>query len=109
LGKAEKALCKAIELSQKGNIESMAAGTSYYLGWGYFHLGEYKKAIEALKRCISLFEHKSLCPSHTNACKILIARIIKDKDLDLNNLFKWHGNIKNKWIGSFLKNGAKFS
>jgi class 3 adenylate cyclase/tetratricopeptide (TPR) repeat protein len=100
--KAEKNLLKAINFSQKNNLKTIAGGSSYYLGWIYFQMNEYNKAIEVHNRSISFFEQESLCPSFINASRILIARIKlmnKDKDINLNDVFQWHGNIKNKWVG----------
>lgn len=109
LAEAKPCLHKGVSLSHKSNLLSFAGAASYFLGWAYFHEQEYDKARYALEEALSFFRKCHMGPSYINACHILGARIESQgqrKQIPLHRLFKWYGQIKNKWIVGEISNSV---
>ena len=109
LAEAKSCLQKGIFLSHKSNLLSFSGAASYCLGWAYFHGQEYDKARYALEQALSFFRKCQMSPSYINVCHILGARIESQdqrKQIPLHRLFKWHGQIKNRWMAGEISNSV---
>ncbi len=96
---AEKYLHKAIEFAQTINLDANTGLSSFWLGMVHCYMKKYNKGIESFKKSISIFQEIGIFPSLINASQILMAGIkLKEnkKDINLNDLFEWNGNIKSK-------------
>ena len=107
LKEAEEHLLKSGDLLQKINMLFWAADVNIYLGWTYLQMGNYKTSQEHHKRSISLYRHCNMLPSWiiSNKFSIALAKVMNDeKDLNLNEIFKWYEDVKNKWVGGVVSN-----
>jgi class 3 adenylate cyclase/tetratricopeptide (TPR) repeat protein len=112
---AEEHLLMAIDFCQKSNQLAYTGVANLFLGDTYLHIGEYKTCQEYHEKSISLLQHGNLYPSYIirNKISIVLAKVMnKEKDIHLNEIFKWHEEIKLKLcevsmqncIGSILLN-----
>lgn len=105
--KAEEHLLKAVDFSQKINPFSYAGGANFLLGETYFARGDHKAAKGHHERSISFFQRCRVYPSFVNVNRISIARakvMNKEKDINLNDIFKWHEDIKIKRVEGRVSN-----
>jgi tetratricopeptide (TPR) repeat protein len=101
LKEAEEHLLKAADFLQKNNQLAYAAGANGYLSSIYFDTGEYRTSQKFSERAISYWQQCSFGPSYMIWCKIYLtlARVMNsEKDINLNEIFKWYEEIKIKWI-----------
>jgi tetratricopeptide (TPR) repeat protein len=97
LDKAEEHLLKSSDLLQKSNQLAHAAGSSAFLGTIYLNRREYETSQEHYKSSISLYRHCSALPSYIilNKIAIVLAKVMnKERDINLNEIFKWFEDIK---------------
>ncbi|KKL72028.1 hypothetical protein LCGC14_2089010, partial [marine sediment metagenome] len=107
LKEAEEHLLKSGDLLQKINMLFWAADVYIYLGWTYLQMGNYKTSQEHHKRSISLYRHCNMLPSWIilNKFSTALAKVMNDeKDLNLNEIFKWYEDIKDKWVKGWVLN-----
>jgi len=105
--KAEEHLLKAVDFSQKINLFSHAGSANFLLGETYFTRGDHKAAQDHHERSISFYQRCRAYPSFVNASRISIARakvMNKEKDINLNDIFKWYEDIKIKWLEGWVSN-----
>ncbi len=72
----------------------------WILGETYFVMGEYDKSRIHYENAISHLDQGRLLPFYFNSIKIALARtkVMKnEEDINLNEIFKWHEDIKSKW------------
>jgi tetratricopeptide (TPR) repeat protein len=107
LEEAEELLLKSIDFLQKSNQLAYAAGASSFLSHIYLHRGDYKKFRENNKRAISHLQNSSLNPSYIiwNNISLSLAKVMnKEKDINLNEIFKWQKDVKNRWLKGSVPN-----
>ncbi|KKL67217.1 hypothetical protein LCGC14_2137190, partial [marine sediment metagenome] len=108
-GEFEKALPfyeKALEINvmanvlcQKSNQLALAEAANSYLSAIYLDMGEYETSQKHDERAISFWQQSSMGSSYImwNKISIELAKVMNnEKDINLNEIFKWHGDIKNK-------------
>ncbi len=101
LKEAEKHLWKSVDFLQKSNQLGFAAIANTSLSAIYLDMGEYETSQKYDERAISLWQHSITAPSYIlrNKISIALAKVMNnEKDINLNEIFKWHEDIKNKWI-----------
>jgi class 3 adenylate cyclase/tetratricopeptide (TPR) repeat protein len=101
LNKAEEHLLMAVDFCRKSNQLAYAAGVNTCLGFAYFAMQDYEASQKFSEIAISFWRHISTGPSYiiSNKVSIALARAMKkEKEINLNKIFKWHEDIKNKWI-----------
>jgi len=115
LKEAEEHFLKSADLLLKINQIAFAAGANTILSTIYLDMGKYETSKKFSERAISLCQHSSLGSSYIiwNKTSIALAKVMNnEKDINLNEIFKWYGDIRNKWvegvalncIGNFLLN-----
>jgi predicted ATPase len=107
LEEAKENLLKGVDFSEKLNQIFIASNANDWLGETYFALGEYEKAQTHYKKAISLYQDNHLYPSVINCYKIFAARakfMNNVKDINLNEIFKYHENNKFKSLEGRMKN-----
>ncbi len=107
LKEAEEHLLKSVDFNQKSNQIAWTAYSNILLGWTYLQMGNYKTSQEYHKRSISLYEHYNMFPSYksVNKISIALAKVMNnEKDINLNEIFKWYEDIKIKWVKGFALN-----
>jgi predicted ATPase len=107
LDEAEEHLLRSAEFLKKSNQLTYAAVANAFLGHTYLRRGDYETCREYYKRAISLLQHSGLVPSYIIRCKIslALAKVMnKEKDINLNEIFKWHKDIKSKWNKGWVTN-----
>jgi tetratricopeptide (TPR) repeat protein len=100
LKEAEEHLLKSTDLLQKSNLFVFVAIANSYLSSIYLDRGEYETSQKFSERAISFAQHCSVFPSYIiwDKISIALAKVMnKEKDINLNEIFKWHGDIKSKW------------
>ena len=93
--------------SERELIENIASEQSKNTADTYFDAEEYEKSKESYEKAISIWEHSRLWPSFNNLSRIGFARakvMNNQKDVNLNELFKFFENSKSKTIeGKMLR------
>jgi class 3 adenylate cyclase/tetratricopeptide (TPR) repeat protein len=105
LEEAEEHLLKSVDFLQKSNQLSFVAAVNTVLGYTYFRRGDYETCQKYYKRAISLRQHLSLSPSYIiyNKIPLALAKVMnKVKDINLNEIFTWHEDIKNRWVKGWV-------
>jgi class 3 adenylate cyclase/tetratricopeptide (TPR) repeat protein len=104
LKEAEEHLLKSVGLLRKINQLAFAAIANAYLSAIYLDMGEYETSQKFIKRVFSFKHH---APSWLIRAKILLALakvMNNEKDMNLNEIFKWYEEIKIKWIKGIVLN-----
>jgi tetratricopeptide (TPR) repeat protein len=99
LNEAEKYLLKGADFSERINMAVFSIYSHLGLGCTYFGMKKYKKSQKHYKKAIFHCQQGRLLPSWVNFFKINIAMgkvMNKEKDIKLNEIFKWHADIKTK-------------
>jgi tetratricopeptide (TPR) repeat protein len=107
LKEAEGHLLESADLLQKCNQFAMAAKTNSLLSGIYFNTGEYETSKKFSEKAISFSEFCGLGSSSMLGTKIFLelATVMnKEKNINLNEISKWHKDIKNKWVRGVLLN-----
>jgi class 3 adenylate cyclase/tetratricopeptide (TPR) repeat protein len=107
LDEAEKNLSKAVDFLKESNLLAYAADANNFLGNSYLHRGEYETCQKYYERAIFLYQRGRLSPSYiiTNRISIVLAKVKKkDKNMNLNEIFKWYEDINNRWIKGLVPN-----
>jgi tetratricopeptide (TPR) repeat protein len=107
LDNAEEHLLRAVDFLQKSNQLAFSAAANAILGWICLHKENYKTSQEYHKRSISLFHHCNSSPSwiFLNKISIVLEKVMNNEiDINLNEIFKWHEDIKNKHIKGIAPN-----
>jgi class 3 adenylate cyclase/tetratricopeptide (TPR) repeat protein len=107
LNKAEEHLLKAVDFCQKSNQQGFEAHANAFLGTTCFAMEYYEESQKHHETAISMYRHYNTFPSYIIGSKISIALakvMNKDKDINLNEIFKWYGDIKSKWIKAVAPN-----
>jgi class 3 adenylate cyclase/tetratricopeptide (TPR) repeat protein len=107
LDKAEEYFLKAVDFYQDDSQLVYAAFTNSFLGEVYLGRQEYEKSQKHCARAISLWQHCHINPSYVIMNKIIIvfAKVMnKEKNINLQDVFKWYGDIKSKWIEGLMSN-----
>ncbi len=107
LKEAEEHLLKSADLLQKINQLVFAAIDIGYLSAVYLDMGEYETSQKFSERAISSYQHSSMGSSFIiwNKISIALAKIMNnEKDINLNEIFKWREDIKNKWAEGLVLN-----
>jgi tetratricopeptide (TPR) repeat protein len=100
LKEAEDHLLKSVDLLQKSNQLAYAGHASTYLKAIYLDTGKYETSQKLSERAISFYQNISAGSSYILWCKISIALAKvrnNEKDVNLNEIFKWYKEIINKW------------
>jgi tetratricopeptide (TPR) repeat protein len=98
---------KSIEFLQKSNQLFYEASANTYLGRTCLHGGDYKTCQKYHKRAISLWQNSNIAPSNIiwNKISLALARVMnKEKDINLNEIFKWYEDIRIKCIRGWVLN-----
>ncbi|KKL92778.1 hypothetical protein LCGC14_1881300, partial [marine sediment metagenome] len=101
LKEGEEHLLKSVDFLQKSNQLVWAGLANFHLSAIYLGMGEYETSQKFSERAISMWQHSSMGSSGMRWDKISIALakvMNKEKDINLNEIFKWHEDIKNKWV-----------
>jgi len=107
LDKAEEHLSKSVDFLQKSNQLAYAAGANTCLSTIYLDMGEYETSKKFSERAISLWQHSGQGSSYIkwNKISIALAKVMnKEKDINLNEVIKWYGDIKNNWAKGIASN-----
>jgi class 3 adenylate cyclase/tetratricopeptide (TPR) repeat protein len=99
LKKAEEHLLKSDDLLQKINIKGLAADANFWLSHICLDMGDYEKAQIISGRAITLYQNCNMGPCYIfwNNILMALAKVMnKEKDINLNEVFKWHESIKNR-------------
>jgi tetratricopeptide (TPR) repeat protein len=107
LDKAEEHFLKAVDFQQKGSQLAYAAFTNFFLAETYLSQGEYEQSQKHCERAISWWQQCRTNPSYIIMNKIIIvyAKVMnKEKDINLNEVFKWYEDIKSKWVEGLISN-----
>jgi predicted ATPase len=107
LEEAEEHLLKSVDFLQKSNNLVYGASANAFLGCTYFDMEDYNTSQEYYKKSISLFRHCNSVPSYIiwNKFAVVLAKVMnKEKDINLNEIFKWHEDIRQKWIEGWASN-----
>jgi tetratricopeptide (TPR) repeat protein len=107
LEEAEELLLKSVEFLQKSNQLVYGAGANGYLGKTYIAMGKYKISQEYHEKSTSLYRGCNCLPSFIiwNKIAVVLAKIMNnEKDINLNEILKWHKEIKNKWVKGWALN-----
>jgi hypothetical protein len=71
-------------------------------------MGEYETSQKFSKRAISFWEHSGLGSSSWykwNEISMALAKVMNnEKDINLNEIIKWHEDIKVKWVKGLTQN-----
>ncbi|KKK97283.1 hypothetical protein LCGC14_2654300, partial [marine sediment metagenome] len=92
---------------QKSNQLTWEAFTNTYLSAIYLDMGEYETSQKCSERAIAFLQHNIGASSYIILNKIFIAMakvMNNEKDINLNEIFKWHEDIKNKWVEGVVPN-----
>jgi tetratricopeptide (TPR) repeat protein len=98
--KAEEHLVKSFDFCIKSDQLGFAAGASIFLGIISSNRREYETSQKYFERSTSLYHHCSTCPSWIifNKISMALGKVMnKEKNMNLNEIFKWYEDIKNKW------------
>jgi class 3 adenylate cyclase/tetratricopeptide (TPR) repeat protein len=105
----EDNLLKGLVFCEKTGEVAWGALASGWLGFIYSDMGEYQKSENYYKRAIEILESNSILPSWVNMWKVSISKakiLNQDKDISLNELFKYYKNNKLKilegWMARFI-------
>ncbi|HDY87121.1 MAG TPA: tetratricopeptide repeat protein, partial [bacterium] len=107
LKEAEEHLLKSVDLLQKSDLLAWASAANTYLSAIYLDMGEYETSQKFSERAISLGQQSSIISSWTilNKISIALARVMNNqKDINLNEVFTWHEDIKSKWVRGWVPN-----
>jgi class 3 adenylate cyclase/tetratricopeptide (TPR) repeat protein/ABC-type lipoprotein export system ATPase subunit len=107
LKEAEEHLLKSADLFQKCNLLFYAAIANSYLSAIYLDMGEYETSKKTSERAISFLQHSSRAPVYIiwNKIFITLAKVMNnEKDINLNEIFKWHEDIKSKPAKGLVSN-----
>jgi tetratricopeptide (TPR) repeat protein len=99
LNEAEKYLLKGADFSERINMAVFSVIAHFGLGYTYFGMKKYKTSQKHYKKAIFHCQQSGLMPSWVNFYKITIAMakvMNREKDINLNEVFKWHEDIKTK-------------
>jgi hypothetical protein len=69
-------------------------------------MGEYETSQKFSERAISFYQQSSMGSSWIIWAKIFLALakvINNEKDINLNEVIKWHEDIKNRWVEGVVK------
>jgi predicted ATPase len=107
LKEAEEHLLKSVYLLQKSNQLALTGHASTYLKAIYLDTGKYETSQKFSERAISFYQNIGRAASYILWCKISIALALvmnNEKDINLNETFKWYEEIINKWQKGFASN-----
>ncbi|MBW1768926.1 MAG: hypothetical protein JRJ65_18005 [Deltaproteobacteria bacterium] len=115
LAEAKEHLMKGVEFSERINQIAWVVFAHVGLAVSCFGMEEYKITQKNYETAITISRHSNANPSWVNSYKIALALakvMNKKKDINLNEIFKWHEDIKLKLyevlmlncIGSILLN-----
>jgi tetratricopeptide (TPR) repeat protein len=107
LKEAEDHLLKSFDLLQKSNQLAFAAFANTYLSAICLDMGEYETLQKLSERAISIYQNIGGGSSHILWMKISIAlaKVMNDeKDINLDEIFKWYEEIINKWNKGLASN-----
>ena len=99
LEEAKKHLLKGAEFCEKINFAGIDALAHMYLGETYFESGEYQQSKNHYSKAIWHLENCKLLPSNIkwNTISLARAKVMNNaKDINLNEIFKYHENNKYK-------------
>jgi tetratricopeptide (TPR) repeat protein len=101
LKEAGKHLLNSSDLLQKSNHLAYSAYANSFLSDICLDTGEYETAQKFSEKAISFLQHSEMAPSYIiwNKISVALAQVMKNgKDINTNEIFKWHEDIKNKWL-----------
>ena len=104
---AKEYLLKSVDFLQKSNLLAFEGMANSYLSAIYLDMGEYETSKKSSERSISLIQHSIKVSSYIiwNKISIALAKVMnKEKDINLNEIFKWHEDIKNKAVKGLAPN-----
>jgi tetratricopeptide (TPR) repeat protein len=102
---SEEYLLKAVDFSETINQLAVAMASNFILGETYRAMGNYKNSQQHYERSISHCRHGYPSWDIANKIAIELSQVInKDKNKKLNRIFKWHEDIKIKWIEGLASN-----
>jgi tetratricopeptide (TPR) repeat protein len=112
---AEEYFLKSVEFFQKSNHLAFAAYSNFELSVNYLDIGQYDKSSVISERTNSFWQHLCWGQSNLNLnkiCKALAQVMNNEEKINLDEIYKWHEQNKNKWtegvglncIGTILLN-----
>jgi tetratricopeptide (TPR) repeat protein len=107
LKEGEEHLLNSLGLLERSNQLAWAAAANGLLSAIYLEIGEYEISQKFSERSISFWQNISMGPSYIIWSKIhlALAKVMNDeKDIKLDEIFKWHEDIKHKWIKGVVLN-----
>ncbi|PQP34895.1 hypothetical protein C6A37_05365 [Desulfobacteraceae bacterium SEEP-SAG9] len=107
LDKAEEHLMQSVDFCQKSNQLAYSGYANSHLRAIYLDMGEYETSQRFSEKAISLCQDCNHAPSYIIIDKIsmALAKVMNnEKDINLNDVFRWHGDIKNKWADGRASN-----
>jgi class 3 adenylate cyclase/tetratricopeptide (TPR) repeat protein len=105
LEKAEKYFLKGAGFSERINVFAWAAFAHFGLGHNYFDMEKYNESQKHFETTISLYRNADLFPSLANYSIIALALsklMGNEKDINLNEIFNYCEDIKNKWSEGWM-------
>ncbi|PQP35192.1 hypothetical protein C6A37_03845 [Desulfobacteraceae bacterium SEEP-SAG9] len=97
---AKEYLLKGADFSERINMFMFAASAHFGLGMTYLNMEEYRISQKHFEKAISINRQGSLNLSYVNYNKIAftLAKVMNDEvDIKIDDIFKWHEDIKSKW------------
>jgi class 3 adenylate cyclase/tetratricopeptide (TPR) repeat protein len=98
---AEDHLMKSGDFLQKSNVLVYEGFSNSYLSAVYLDMGEYETSQKFSERAISVIQHNNWGSSYLiwNNISIALAKVMNnEKDINLNEIFKWQEDIKDTWV-----------
>ncbi|MBW1768946.1 MAG: hypothetical protein JRJ65_18110 [Deltaproteobacteria bacterium] len=107
LEKAGKYFLQGANFSEQANQVFWTGLGHFGLGHSYFDMESYKESQKHFEKAISYFRNASLYPSIVNYSKIALALakvLNNEKDINLNEIFKYYEDINTKWCEGWMLN-----
>ncbi|HEA65669.1 MAG TPA: hypothetical protein ENI07_02440 [Desulfobacterales bacterium] len=107
LKEGEEHLLKSVDFLQKSNQLVWAGLANFHLSAIYLGMGEYETSQKFSERAISMWQHSSMGSSgmRWNTISIALAKVMNnEKDINLDEVFKGHEDIKIKWVKGWALN-----
>ncbi|MGD8264316.1 MAG: hypothetical protein PVJ22_18275, partial [Desulfobacterales bacterium] len=107
LQRAKEHLLKGAVFSDRINHLIFIGNAHCGLGITLFDMKDYINSRKHFEMVISLYRNGSFFPSLVNYCRIssALAKVMEnEKDINLDEIFKWYKDIKYKWVKGTVLN-----
>ncbi|MGD8264753.1 MAG: tetratricopeptide repeat protein, partial [Desulfobacterales bacterium] len=98
---------ESANLSKESGDLAWEASAFYFLGSVYLDIGEYVTSQRFCEKAISVWQNTGMasCYIMWNIIPLALAKVMNnEKDVNLNEILKWHEEIKHRWIKGLVLN-----